>query len=52
MTVAGLIFIGALTHFDVKGAILMGVVSVSVVVWGYPLDFQKYTRCCTPEIYN
>ena len=36
MFMAGLIFIGALTHFDVKGAILMGVVSVSVVVWGYP----------------
>eukprot|EP00290_Baffinella_frigidus_P019879 CAMPEP_0180220428 /NCGR_PEP_ID=MMETSP0987-20121128/19105_1 /TAXON_ID=697907 /ORGANISM="non described non described, Strain CCMP2293" /LENGTH=467 /DNA_ID=CAMNT_0022181315 /DNA_START=60 /DNA_END=1459 /DNA_ORIENTATION=+ len=33
-SLAGLIFIGALTHFDVKGAILMGVVSVSIVVWG------------------
>ncbi|KAJ1489204.1 hypothetical protein T484DRAFT_1780533 [Baffinella frigidus] len=34
MFTARLIFIGALTHFDVKGAILMGVVSVSIVVWG------------------
>ena len=49
---AGLILVGVLTHHNVKGSILIGILSVTLFSWYIPLNTPKKTQLPPHQLFT